>query len=150
MIFGTIDELKNYRGISSLLDRAIETIESGEYLKGEVGKNSIVGDDLFFNIQEIDTRNLEDCFFEIHKKYTDIHLLIDGEEEIGYSLAEDLSAGKAYDESSDFGTLEGSPKQIFEMKPNRFIIFFPEEPHMPLMAQNGPSKIKKAIFKIKY
>ncbi|MBC2855689.1 MAG: YhcH/YjgK/YiaL family protein [Cetobacterium sp.] len=150
MIFGKMNELKFYKGMSSSLDKAIEVIESGEYLNGKVGKNEIDGDNLFFNIQEIDTKLEKDCFFETHKKYADIHVLIEGNESIGYSLEEELEADLPYDSEKDFAALKGEPKQIFEMKNDRFIIFFPDEPHMPIMATEKPEKIKKAIFKIKY
>lgn len=150
MIFGKMNELKFYKGMSSSLDKAIEVIESGEYLNGKVGKNEIDGDNLFFNIQEIDIKLEKDCFFEIHKKYADIHVLIEGNESIGYSLEEELEADLPYDSEKDFAALKGEPKQIFEMKNDRFIIFFPDEPHMPIMAVEKPEKIKKAIFKIKY
>lgn len=150
MIFGKIEDLKYYRGISKFLDKAIETIEAGEYLKGTEGRNDIDGDDLFFNVQEIETKKLENCFFETHEKYADIHLIIEGEEKIGYSLNEELESDLPYDSEKDFATQKGSASQIFEMKKGRFIVFFPNEPHMPLIASNEPMKIKKAIFKIKY
>lgn len=150
MIFGQFHELKNYKGTSKLLDRAIELIETGDFLKGQPGRNVVEGDDLFYNLVEVDTRELKDCFFETHKDYIDIHVVVEGEEGIGYSLQEELTAETEYDKASDFQKFAGEAKQIFTVKNDRFIIFFPEEPHMPLMALDTPKKIKKAIFKIKY
>ncbi|MGX6591678.1 YhcH/YjgK/YiaL family protein [Cetobacterium ceti] len=149
MIFGQFHELKNYKGTSKMLDKALELIESGEFLKGEPGKNVVEGDDLFFNLVEVDTRELKDCFFETHKDYIDIHVVVEGEENIGYALQEELKAENEYDKCSDFQKFGGEAKQIFTIKNDRFIVFYPEEPHMPLMAIGEPKKIKKAIFKIK-
>lgn len=149
MIFGQIDELKYYKGISKKLDKAIECILEGNYRNGVEGKNEIEGDEVFFNIQNIETKKLEDCFFESHKKYIDIHLVIEGEEGIGYSLKSELKEKTKYDEEKDFQVLEGENKHTFRMTKDTFIIFFPEEPHMPLMALKEPQKLKKAVFKIK-
>ena len=151
MIFGQIDELKFYKGMSSELDMAIEAIENGSYKNGVVGKNEIKGDDVFFNLQECKTKVLEECFFEGHKKYIDIHIVIDGEEGIGYSLKNSLKEKTEYNEESDFQVLEGVEEYRLNMTKDNFLIVFPDEPHMPLIAkENEPKALKKAVFKIKY
>ncbi|MGL4989256.1 MAG: YhcH/YjgK/YiaL family protein, partial [Cetobacterium sp.] len=68
MIFGQLNELKFYKGISTGLDLAIEAIENESYKKGVEGKNEIDGDNVFFNLQSCKTKTLENCFFETHKK----------------------------------------------------------------------------------
>ena len=151
MIFGQLDELKFYKGLSSGLDKAIETIESGKYRDGYIGKNEIDGDKVFFNVQECQTKKIENCFFEAHKKYMDIHIILEGEEGIGYSLKNDLKEKSFYDEEKDFMVLEGEEKYRFEMNNKNFLIVFPEEPHMPLISLDNEEKtIKKVVFKIEY
>ena len=151
MIFGQIDELKFYKGISKGLDMAIEAIENGSYKTGVVGKNEIDGDNVFFNVQECKTKVLEECFFEGHKKYIDIHIVIDGEEGIGYSLKSDLKEKTEYNEEIDFQVLEGTEEYRLNMNKDNFLIVFPDEPHMPLISKdNEPKELKKAVFKIKY
>lgn len=150
MIFGKINELKFYEGINSDLDRAIEIIQNGSYKDGNEGKNEINGENLFFNLQNCQTKVLSDCFFEGHKKYIDIHVVIDGEENIGYSPKESLKEKTEYELESDFQVLEGEEEYRFKMDKDNFIIFFPDEPHMPLIATNEvPKSLKKVVFKIK-
>lgn len=151
MIFGQINELKFYKGISSGLDMAIEAIENGSYKNGVLGRNELDGDNVFFNLQECKTKVLEECFFEGHKKYIDIHVVIDGEEGIGYSLKDSLKEKTEYNEESDFQVLEGTEEYRFNMTKDNFFIAFPDEPHMPLIAKNNePKEVKKVVFKIKY
>ncbi len=150
MIFGEIDELKFYRGISRELDSAINFILENKVLDRFEGKNEILGEKLFFNIQNVETKKLKDCFFESHREYMDIHIIIEGEELIGYAQKGDLKLNLDYNESSDFQTLSGKMQNSFHMKKGNFIMFFPNEPHMPLIAPSDETKgIKKAVFKIK-
>ncbi|MGL4976485.1 MAG: YhcH/YjgK/YiaL family protein [Cetobacterium sp.] len=151
MIFGQLNELKFYKGISNGLDAAIEAIENGSYKNGVVGKNEIDGDNVFFNLQECTTKVLEECFFECHKKYIDIHVVIEGEEGIGYSLKDSLKEKSEFNEDSDFGVLEGEEEYRMNMTKDNFLVVFPDEPHMPLIAKNNePTELKKVVFKIKY
>ena len=151
MIFGQLNELKFYKGISQGLDAAIEVIENGSYKNGVLGKNEIDGDNVFFNLQECKTKILEECFFECHKKYIDIHVVIEGEEGIGYSLKDSLKEKSEFNEESDFGVLEGVEEYRMNMTKDNFLVVFPDEPHMPLIAKNNePTELKKVVFKIKY
>ncbi|MGL5351323.1 MAG: YhcH/YjgK/YiaL family protein [Cetobacterium sp.] len=151
MIFGQLNELKFYKGISQGLDAAIEAIENGSYKNGVLGKNEIDGDNVFFNLQECKTKILEECFFECHKKYIDIHVVIEGEEGIGYSLKDSLKEKSEFNEESDFGVLEGIEEYRMNMTKDNFLVVFPDEPHMPLIAKNNePTELKKVVFKIKY
>ncbi|MGL4642239.1 MAG: YhcH/YjgK/YiaL family protein [Cetobacterium sp.] len=151
MIFGQLNELKFYKGISKELDAAIEAIENGSYKNGVLGKNEIDGDNVFFNLQECKTKVLEECFFECHKKYIDIHVVIEGEEGIGYSLKDSLKEKSEFNEESDFGVLEGAEEYRMNMTKDNFLVVFPDEPHMPLIAKNNePTELKKVVFKIKY
>lgn len=151
MIFGKINELKFYEGINSNLDKAIKIIQEGSYKNGIEGKNEINGENLFFNLQICQTKILSDCFFEGHKDYIDIHIVIDGEENIGYSPKESLREKTEYNKEADFQVLEGEEEYRYKMDKDNFIMFFPDEPHMPLIStKEVPKSLKKVVFKIKY
>ncbi|WP_300357043.1 YhcH/YjgK/YiaL family protein [Fusobacterium sp.] len=149
MIYGELKELKFYKGISENLDKAIECIESGAY-KTMNGKHEIDGDNVFFNCQTVTTQPIEERFFEGHKKYIDIQIVIEGEERIGYSTRSNVVRTTPWNKETDFEKYEGSVDHVFELNGDTFIILFPEEPHMPLIhGENGPKEIKKVVFKIK-
>lgn len=150
MIYGEIKSLESYKGISKNLDRAIEAILNGEYKKGTVGKNVIDGDNVYFNQPDSPmTKEIEDGFIENHRKYIDIHVVIEGEEKIGYISNTDVKLTKEYDEAGDYELYEGKLENLFYLNPEKFIVLFPGEPHMALIkGGDKPAKVRKVIFKV--
>lgn len=149
MIFGNIKNLHIYRGISKKLDKAIDFILKNEFIFSPVGKN-IIDDEIFYNIQECKTKKVEDSYFEIHKKYIDIHIVIDGEEKIAFSSNENLNPVDKFDYTSDCQFLKGNYSEVFNMNTKNFLIIFPEEAHMPLITFTSSNLLKKAVFKIEF
>ena len=150
MIYGEIKELGFYKGISKALDKAIDYILSEEYKNGKIGKNEVDGDIVYFNQPEAPmTKEIKEGFLEGHKKYIDIHIVVDGEEKIGYVPNSKVKIKKEYDEIADFEVYEGEVESFYYLNSERFLICFPEEPHMALIkAGDKPQTIKKVIFKI--
>jgi len=149
MIYGEIKDLNQYKGISKNLDKAIEYILNGEYKKGIPGKNIIDGDTLYFNYPDCAmTKEIKDGFFEGHKKYIDIHVVISGEENLGYTPCSEVTVKKEYDSEGDYELYKGTLKNIFHVTEDKFIIFFPNEPHMALLKVGEIKEITKVIFKV--
>ncbi len=149
MIYGEIKDLNQYKGISKNLDKAIEYILNGEYKKGILGKNIIDGDTLYFNYPDCAmTKEIKDGFFEGHKKYIDIHVVISGEENLGYTPCSEVTVKKEYDSEGDYELYEGTLKNIFHVTEDKFIMFFPNEPHMALLKVGEIKEITKVIFKV--
>lgn len=149
MIFGNIEDLHIYKGISKKLDKAIDVILKNEFIHSPIGKN-IVDNSVFYNIQECETKKLEDAYFEIHKKYIDIHIVINGEEKIGFSTNDKLKAINEFDNEKDYQFLQGKYSELFNMNSKNFLIVFPGEAHMPLITFDSPKFLKKAVFKIEF
>lgn len=149
MIYGELKDLKFYKGISERFDKAIDCILSGDYKKGTPGKNVIDGDDVYFNFDLSETVEEEKRFFEGHQKYIDIHIMIEGEEKIGYTTRNNVIRLGSYDRMKDFEKYDGSPDNFFLLNEDTFVVFFPEEPHMALVKVDEPMSIKKAVFKIR-
>lgn len=149
MIYGEIKDLNQYKGISENLDRAIEYILKGEYKKGIPGKNVIDGDNLYFNYPSCTiTKEIKDGFFEGHKKYIDIHIVISGEENLGYTPHSEVTVKQEYDSEGDCELYDGELKNVFHVSADRFIMFFPDEPHMVLLKVGEVKEITKVIFKV--
>ena len=102
MIYGEIKDLNQYKWISKNLDKAIEYILNEEYKKGIPGKNIIDGDNLYFNYPDCAiTKEVKEGFLEGHKKYIDIHIVISGEENLGYTPRSEVKVKKEYDSEGD-------------------------------------------------
>ena len=149
MIYGEIKELNNYRGISKNLDNAIDYILKGEYKNGTFGKNVIDGDNLYFNCPKNPmTKELKDGFLEGHRDYIDIHVVIEGEENLGFVSYDEAKLIKEYDKEGDYELYDGEIKNFFYLNPKKFVMFFPKEPHAALLKVGEVKEIKKVIFKV--
>lgn len=150
MIYGEIKELNSYRGLSKAFDTAIDYILSGKYKNGKVGKNVVDGDTVYFNCPDSPkTKEVKDGFFEGHKKYIDIHVVIEGDENIGYLPDSKAKLTKEYDAEGDYALYEGEAETFMHLDNTKFLALFPGEPHMALVKYGEkPATIKKVIFKV--
>lgn len=146
MIYDKIKNIDLYKGLYPNLDIAIDYIKTGEYVNLPLGKQDIVGKDVWVSVIEIEGKDVATTPFEIHKKYLDIHVDITGNE-----LIETGGEGveTSFDENRDFGIVECENVNSSYMNPDDFYICMLDEPHKPACAAPGKDKaIKKCIFKV--
>ena len=93
------------------------------------------------------TKPAEQCSFEAHKKYADIHYVAYGSECIGYANVKNLSL-VSYDEEKDAASLAGNGTLI-PLEKGYFMITLPEDAHMPCVINKNPVNLGKMIAKIK-
>ena len=149
MIYDVLKNIKTYKGINKNLDKAIDFIAEKQYLNANFGKNIVEGDTIYFNCPEKPvTRENTDLELEYHKKYIDIHIVLEGEENIVYIPFEDCIETKSYNVEEDYGLVKGKAQAELILNGKNFLLFFPEEPHLALLKVNTPKEIKKIIFKV--
>ena len=104
-------------------------------------------DGCYVNVDEYDTR--ENYNFEVHRKYIDVHLMVDGEEDIFYAPLSHGSESIAYDEEKDvaFYTCDNGPHSKVGLASGEAVVLFPGEIHAPCN-WNGKQHNRKLIFKI--
>lgn len=98
-------------------------------------------------VRPMETKIKEDCVFEAHRKYADIHFVAYGKEKIGYSDVKRLKLVD-YNEEKDAALLEGEGDSI-TLLPGYFMITLPDDAHMPCICADKPEKLGKMIAKIK-
>lgn len=98
-------------------------------------------------VRPMDTKYVEECTFEAHREYADIHFLAYGTEKIGYANVERLHE-VSYDPEKDAAFLVGEGDAI-TLTPGYFMITLPQDGHMPCIAVGEPARIGKMIAKIK-
>ena len=103
------------------------------------------GEEVFFNLDEYETKQTQKL--EAHKKYIDIQVVITGEEYMGYTNIDNTTVTEEYDKNRDVMFLDGNVDKVLATNKN-FIIFYPEDAHMPALSVTESKKVKKAIFKI--
>jgi YhcH/YjgK/YiaL family protein len=83
---------------------------------------------------------------ECHRRHIDIQILIRGVEEIGVCHRFDAVVS-AWDEERDFETLEGDVDFI-TLRPGSFVIFLPQDGHMPKIRHGGSVSVRKIVIKV--
>ena len=146
-----IDKLENanlFFGLNERINRAICYLQSTDFTQLDVGRYEIDGKFIYANVYEHETKNSKDGLLEAHKKYVDIHYVINGSEQIGVAILEDQTPIKEYDEIDDF-TLYKVDYCLNLLKAGMFAIFFPDDLHMPGIKSDKFNKVKKIVVKVK-
>jgi YhcH/YjgK/YiaL family protein len=146
-----IDHLKNakiYSGLHPNITYALQYLETNPVADLEPGKYEIQGSDIFLLVQSYDTRSVEESFWEAHSDYTDIQYMIEGTELMGYAHSRSLTITEDHLADKDYMVLEGKG-DFMEVREGSFVIFFPEDAHMPCLAVDKPKRIKKAVMKVR-
>lgn len=145
-----LDSLKNAAQYYSLHPRfktVFDYIASHDLAAMECGRHDIDGDNIFVNVQELDLRPESEARLELHRKYIDIQLLLEGTDEIfGWSEKIDCVKPEAeFDVEKDVQFFTDVPQCFYSVKKGQFSILFPEDGHAPML---GKGHVKKCIFKI--
>lgn len=147
MILSKITQSSRVESLHPLFKKAFDYIKSNDLLNSPLGRVELQGDDLFINNVEVDALTKEEQILEIHRKYIDIHLLLQGEETMGWLPTEDLKIEKqAFNQETDCALYSDKPSTYVSMVPGDFIIVYPEDAHGPII---GEGKIRKLIVKVK-
>lgn len=145
MIIDVLDNSAKYETLHKDFNLVFDFLRNNDISTMECGKHQLRGDEVFFNLQEYETKHTQKL--EAHKKYIDIQVVAVGEEYMGYTNINNTTVTEEYDEVKDVMFLDG---EVDKVKANNktFIIFYPEDAHMPALAVNEAKWVKKAIFKI--
>lgn len=146
MILDLLVQSGRYAGLHPGFPRAFAFLAATDLAALPPGKHPIDGDRLYVSIDHKDGRGRDGAKLEAHRRYIDIQLTIDGDEEIGWlPLAACGSPPAGFDESKDVGFFDVPVTTWLAVPRGAFAIFFPDDVHAPL-AGRGP--LKKAIVKI--
>ncbi len=152
MITTTAARIERYRGLSPEMDMAIAWLGSGGWESLLPGRYEIDGDRVLAMVSSYETKPSEDCFYETHRKYIDVHVLVSGRE---YVLARDsasLTVKTVYSAENDIEFQEASPGEVQRayLAPGTVLILFPEDAHMPCVRIGGyPETVRKVVVKVR-
>lgn len=149
MIVDHISNYNLYKGTKEKVDKAIQYIINNNFQESKKGMHEVEGDELFFNLIEYETKKAEERFWESHKKYIDIHYLLEGEEFVGYELFERMTIKEDYNEADDYYLLEGSLHSKVKLQKGDFMICYPKDVHMTGIVSGEPKSVRKIVFKVK-
>lgn len=147
MIVAKLKDLKRYKGLNQNLDTAIDYILNNNLSDLKYGRNEVDNDNVFINKFSYTGADESDSFFEGHKNYLDIHIVLSGCENLGYTDVSELTQVTEYDPENDFIKFEGAVKNYIKLEEGDLAITFPEDIHMPKLRIND-EKIEKVVCKV--
>ena len=146
MIFNNLEYIRNIN-IQENIMKALNYATDNNLKSLECGTYKIDGDRLFFNRVSYTTKPIKEGFWEGHKKYIDLHIILSGSERIDYNLKNSLTEN-SFDKESDFVSFNGEKKMSLCLNKIDFVIFFPEDIHKTGLNVGNSQKVEKVIFKI--
>jgi YhcH/YjgK/YiaL family protein len=149
MIFDTIMNAHLYLRLSPSLAHVFDYIAATDMPSLAAGRHDIDGCDVFVLISDYSTRTESQGTWEAHRRFIDLHYIINGTERIGFAPISRMKPG-AYDQAKDFLAIEGTG-DFLTLRKGDFMLLFPDDAHMPSLAGgNDPTPVKKAVFKIPF
>ena len=148
MIFGNVENLDEFRYLDKAVKACFEYARSHDLAGFEKGSHEIDGERLFVNIVEYTTTTPQNRFWEAHRNYLDVHLMLDGREQIDLNFIGNM-VQKEFVPQDDFLPLEGEPNSHVILENGDFLICYPNDGHRTAVQVDSPQAIKKAIFKVK-
>lgn len=147
MILDHISNKEKYRHLPWLC-RALEAMAPVTPETFAPGQVVIDGKMLFLNCNAYDSKVVEDCFFEAHREYIDVHLIVSGEEIIGHNEPSALEITQPYDEEGDAELYQGNIQTQLALKPGWFAVFLPGEPHLVGLRSGESVPVQKIVAKV--
>lgn len=147
MIIADLNQSQRYENLHRAFAGIFDYVKKHDLLKEPLGKIEIDGENVFIINSEPECLSKESQVLEYHKKYLDIHILLSGQETIGWkNLSDCVNEKKAFDDENDYGLFDDKPTAYITLNPNQFAVVYPEDAHAPII---GEGKIRKLVVKVK-
>ena len=146
MILDVLDKANLYLTLNKRFAKSFEFLLRPDLKELSVGKYEIDGERVYAMVSRDFGRKKEDALLETHEKYIDIQLVLAGTDTMGWkpkSLCKNPTG--AYDEGEDIQYFADEPDSWIATKSGSFVIFFPEDAHMPLISSE---QLHKVVVKI--
>lgn len=149
MIIDKIENAEKYYCVHPEFKGVFEVL-AGLTADSSEKRYEVNGEKAFVNLSSYVNKPLEECKFEVHKRYADIQFVIGGHEYIDLCPMDELEFTENNLDASDIGFLkDGESFTRADLTPGTFVVIFPGEAHKPLVAPDGKGvATKKAVAKI--
>lgn len=148
MIYAKNTDALTYRGIHPNLDLALTHITPEFLSKVGYERTELRGSDVYATRFTYKTVPEDESFFEAHKKYLDIHIMVDGSEGVEIAPPEELEEFERV-EANDFYAYRGLANYKLTLSPGDFLVVFPGDAHRIKMCLNCPETVSKVVFKVR-
>lgn len=147
MIVDRVSNMDFYRGLQPGFVRALEFLRDTDLLTIPVGRHDLDGDRLFALVQDYNTKPVEECRWEAHRRYCDVQFLARGTERIGVANIERMRIEQPYDSDRDVAFFTGVGDFLL-LNAGTFAIFAPQDVHMPCVHAESSEPVRKIVVKV--
>jgi|GEM_PF-1825607 len=149
MIYGDIENIEHYRGISTSIDKALQFLKEGKYPQKDTGRMELDGSAYVIRVSE---QLGKENSWEAHRRYIDIHFSLEKGEKIDCCDLKYINGWSQYDVEKDSmvskaSNIDGNRISV-NMLPGHFLILFPEDAHKTGLALTEEKEINKIIIKV--
>ncbi|MGE4282673.1 MAG: YhcH/YjgK/YiaL family protein [Clostridia bacterium] len=149
MICDRIENASRYYCMGPLFEKALRYLQDNDLSVLAPGIYEIDGKDVFLKIQSYETMEPSLCKIELHEVYADVQMILEGQEEIGYTHRVYSTPKIPYDPTIDMALVECVEIGPIVMKPGCFIVAFPQDAHQSCRISGTAGRIKKALIKVR-
>jgi YhcH/YjgK/YiaL family protein len=136
-----------YLPINSKFKKAFNFLKNEDLLNLNPGKYEIDGKNIYGVVSNYLTKPMKEGLWEAHRKHIDIQFLVTNKEQIGYTNLNHVKTYKEYDDNEDIEFFKGEGNYL-PIRAGIFVIFYPQDVHMPGIAIDKPESVKKVVIKI--
>ncbi len=142
MILGNLTDSARIEGLHPSFSQLFEYVKSHDLLAAPLGRIELDGDNLFINNDNPTLRTRKEQIIEVHQRYLDVHIPLDGPEVIGWSPLCDLKEERqAYSAEKDCALYADRPSTYVTVYPGQFLIVYPEDGHAPIIGEGTRRKL---------
>lgn len=153
MFIGNIDNIDKDGGdFHPVLYSVLEYLRTTDFKNILDGAYPMPHTDFIVKVQRYQTRPIEDCRPESHKKFVDVQFVTEGEEVMGWCpLSPDLKISAPYDEKADVAFYENLlPESSVMLAARNYAVLFPLDVHRPCgsLDEDNPEQVTKVVVKV--
>lgn len=135
--------------INCRVENAIDFLNGLNVSEDDAGKKVIINDKFFYSVQSYDTKPVDECKLESHRKYIDIQIMVSGEERMDIVDISKLTIQENYNEEKDVMFWK-TPRRmaISTLRAGDYIVLYPENAHRGAITINRSSHVLKIVGKV--
>lgn len=144
MILSNLNNRVELEKLHPLMPQLFEFLAKTDMFSLPEGIHEIVGRDLFINNAIPATLfTKENAPIEVHRKYMDVQILLQGCETMGWKPLEEIESWRGeYDEARDVRFSDERCDHFVTLKAGELTVFYPEDGHAPFIKESDEPLVK--------
>lgn len=145
MIYDLLQNAPLYADLHPRINIAFDFLTFTDLTKLTPGRIDLEGNSVYVLVQEYMTKPVEEGKWEAHKRYIDVQYMLSGCERVDFALINTMQLGDFFSEK-DFQAMTGTGHSL-NLFTGSFVIFHPQDAHMPGLSIGLSTLAKKIVVK---